>query len=238
MKLFLAIIVLFAIFVPVSVLRSQGIEVEKPPGAGLTPDSPFYIFDLIQEKVSLLFTPSSKAKAEKALRYAQEKFAEIRAMSDKLKTEEVQKAVEKYEEHLNVAVERGEEAKAKGQDTEELMEHISTVTFKNQQILDEVIEKAPLIAKEALERAKEVSKRGFNRAIQAISKRLQEEIEKKKEEIKEEIKKEIKEEAGKIQEQLKQDVGKIGQEAKEGILERLGSIKEWFDNKLNPAPTY
>ena len=50
------------------------------PDPGITPDSPFYFIDQWGKSISLAFTFNAQEKAEKALRYADERMAEIDAM--------------------------------------------------------------------------------------------------------------------------------------------------------------
>ena len=58
--------------------------------AGLTPDSPFYFMDTVQEEVSLFFTFNQERKAEKNLEYAQERLSEMSQLQDGSKLEKLQ----------------------------------------------------------------------------------------------------------------------------------------------------
>ena len=74
-KLTLIIILLLFLFSSAAGIFAQ--EAELPP-PGLTPDSPFYFLDTLGEKIGMFFTFGTEKKAEKALKYADEKIAEVK----------------------------------------------------------------------------------------------------------------------------------------------------------------
>lgn len=143
---------------------------------GLSPDSPFYFLDTIGEKISLFFTFKAERKAEKALRFAEEKFAEAKAMAERNSAKALEKADERYQHFLELANRRAEEVREKGKDVEELAAKITENALRHREVLKKVLEKVPEEARSGIERAIEVSERGFDSAIQSVSGERKEEF--------------------------------------------------------------
>ena len=89
------------------------------PDPGTTPDSPFYIMDKWGKQISMMFTFNAGQKAEKALRYADERIAEMDAMLAKNKVKEATQAASEYQWCLQTATKNMEQARLKGNDISE-----------------------------------------------------------------------------------------------------------------------
>lgn len=176
------IIVLAVLFSVNLALATETIDLPEP---GLTPESPFYFLDTWGEKLGLAFTFAAEKKAQKAKYYAEEKLAEVRAMIEEKKTEKLQKSLDKYQNYLDQAVAKAEEAKKQGKDVEELLATVAEATQKHLLVLAGVYEKVPEQAKEAIQNAMEKSSQGQKNALEAISGEKKKETEKKVKEIKE-----------------------------------------------------
>ncbi|MBI2624772.1 MAG: trypsin-like peptidase domain-containing protein [Candidatus Nealsonbacteria bacterium] len=174
------VILLIAIILPVAVSGQADFSLPKP---GLTPDSPFYFFDTLGERLNLLLTFSPEKKAEKAIRLAEEKLAEVRVMAEKNKTTALASANQGYQNLLELANQKTQEAKEKGKDVEELAILITEKTLKHQEVLIEVFEKVPEEAKTAIQNAIEVSRKGSETAVEAVSGTKKEELSQKIEEM-------------------------------------------------------
>lgn len=146
------------------------------PDPGLTPDSSFYFLDTIGEKISLFFTFKVENKAEKALRFAEEKFAEAKKMAEENRVKALEKADEKYQHFLSLANQRVREAKNKGKDVEELAIRITENALRHREVLTRVLENAPEEAKDEIENAIEMSQNGFESAIQSVLGEKKEEL--------------------------------------------------------------
>ncbi len=170
-KLILSLIILSLLFGTMSFAQETDL-----PNPGLTPDSSFYFLDTLGEKIGMFFTFGAEKKAEKALKYAEEKLAETKAMAEKNKTKAAEKANQKYQKFLGIANQKTQEAKEKGKDIEELAILITEKTLKHQEILAEVFEKVPEEAKEAIQEAIEVSRRGSEEAVRAVTGAKKEEL--------------------------------------------------------------
>jgi len=181
-KVILPIIIfllLFGVVSPLGIpLVSYGVNFAQEaelPKPGLTPDSLFYFLDILGEKIGMFFTFGAEKKAKKALKYAEEKMAEIKAMAEKNKIKALEKANQKYEEYLNLIREKGEEAYKKGIDVEKLAILVNEKTLKHLEILSNVYEKVPGQAQEGLEKAMEMSQKAFKETIRVLTQEGREE---------------------------------------------------------------
>jgi hypothetical protein len=112
------IAVLSLIFCFGGVAYAQEDEVALPD-PGTTPDSPFYFMDKWGKQISLAFTFGDREKVEKALRYADERMAEIDAMMAQNKIKEATRATKEYQYCLDTAAKYMERARLKGADVSE-----------------------------------------------------------------------------------------------------------------------
>ena len=94
-------------------------ETEALPDPGITPDSPFYFMDKWGKQISLMFTFNAENKAQKALRYADERMAEIDAMMAQNKIKEATQASNEYQNCLETATKNMEQARLRGVDVSE-----------------------------------------------------------------------------------------------------------------------
>ncbi len=133
----------------------------------LLPTSPFYFLKSWKEKLELLLARKTERKVVKRLEFANRRLAELKGVAKK-QPELVNKLADRYEEQLFLL--EKEAQKLKEQDKESLMEHVGEVMLKHQEILLEVLEKAPEAAKKGLENALEKSRKGHERAVKAVSK--------------------------------------------------------------------
>jgi len=182
-KLIFSIIIFLLLFEVVAFAQQSEL-----PDPGLTPDSPFYFFDTLAEKIEIFFSFSPEKKAEKAIYYADEKLAEIEKMAEENEVEPMEKANQNYQKYLELANQKVKEAKEKGKDIEELATLISEKTLKHQKILLEIYGKALDEAKTGIEKAMESSKRGFEEAVKNVSKGKREELQRKENKIGKEMK--------------------------------------------------
>jgi len=141
---------------------------EKCPEAGMTPDSALYIFDKAFERMSLAFTFNKAKKAEKHLRYAEERLAETGEMIKKEKPEFVDELIEDYEEDLEKGNEISKIAQQIGEDITKVSELVVVATSMHIDVLNEVWEKVPEQAKPAIQSAIISSKRGNEEALNAL----------------------------------------------------------------------
>lgn len=139
------------------------------PKAGLTPNSPFYFLDTIDEKISLFFTFDKVKKAQKAEKFSEEKLAEAKQMSDDNTTDKIDVALNKYDEYLNEAIDDANTAKDEGKNVDEVLATVSEAIQKHLVVLAEVYAKVPEQAKSAIQNAITNSSKGQENALKAIS---------------------------------------------------------------------
>ncbi len=114
LSLVFALVMVFTI--PTGVFAAEADTLSEP---GTTPDSPFYFADKWGKQISLMFTFKAENKVQKALRYAEEKLAEVEAMAEQNKVPAMERAANEYRNCLAIATRNMEKAIVKGVDTSE-----------------------------------------------------------------------------------------------------------------------
>ncbi len=178
-KIFVTFLVSFLF---VGIVNAQEVELPEP---GMLPGHPLYFLKTWSEGIGTFFTFGDEAKAERMIYLSEKRLAEINELSQQGETELSEKTLARYEEHLNTALQKAQEAKAKGKDVDYLLVKVSEATSKHQDVLLDVHERVPEQAKEAIERAMEQGLRGQEEAMEAIS--SQQEREKIMEDVREKM---------------------------------------------------
>lgn len=155
--------------------RSGSMEFDVEDGlvgnsdAGLIPGNPFYFLDSWAEGLSLFFTFNNEKKAEKRLRFAEEKIAEAEELAGDagLDPEKLQKrldkAMSKYEEHMNRLDKRLD--KMPDDVRARVGEIVANRTDLHIDVLDRVMDIVPEQAKQRIFNASNSSKMGQQRAL-------------------------------------------------------------------------
>ncbi len=162
---------IFSIFVFVLLLATPLAlaQEEEFPDAGTTPDSALHGLDKAFERISLAFTFNKEKKAEKHLRYAEERLAELKVMIDKEKLEYSDELVEEYDNNLEEANEIAKTAKLLKEDKTKLTELVALATSKHLSVLDKVKEQVPEQAKESITKSKEASIKGNQESLKVLA---------------------------------------------------------------------
>lgn len=135
---------------------------------GIKPGSIFYFFDTAFEKIDIFFTFSPEKKAEKALKYADERLAEAEAVAKDKNTDAVKTAIINYESNIALAQEKSKDVGDKVK-AEALLISIADNASKNQEVLTDVLAKVPDEAKGVVEQGIEANKRGQEEATKKIA---------------------------------------------------------------------
>lgn len=159
------------LFAGVASANSHGL-----PNAGMLPGNPFYFLEILSEGIGTFLTFGDIKKAERHLALAGERLAEADELAEKGKANRAEKATERYQERLDKALAKAEEAKTKGKDTDAVLEKIAEATVRHQAVLATIYERVPEQAKEAIQRAMEKSARGHETALSAVSGEKQAEV--------------------------------------------------------------
>lgn len=163
------------------------------PQPGMLPDSPFYFMKGFFESIGTFFTFNDVAKTERFLNLSETRLAEAKALVEKGKSQLAERAVERYQEQMNWALAKAEQARTKGLDIDEVMAKVSEATLRHQAVLADVYEKVPEQAQPAIQRAMEASMRGYEEALKAVSEEKQEEVMQQMEQKREEIEERVRE---------------------------------------------
>lgn len=144
MKKFLAALIVVSMlgFNSIAFAAEEGQAVqqeEQTVEAGITPDSILYSADKLFEDLQLLLTTNSEKEAELLLKFAQERLAEAREMSEEEKTEFVKSAMDAYIEILDRAEEKVTEAVVDENTSEEVKEELTEELQETAEV-DETIE--------------------------------------------------------------------------------------------------
>jgi hypothetical protein len=180
-------LLVFLIVVSVLIGADVFAQNDQLPNPGVTPDSTFYFLETWAEGIRTFFTFGDVAKAKRYTNLASERIAEAKEMIEKDNSKATEKALTRYEDHLDRALAHTEKAKQKDLDTEEVMTLVSEATLKHQYVLADVYEKVPEQAKDAIQKAMEKSMKGYEEALKAISGEKKEEMKPKGEEIREKV---------------------------------------------------
>jgi len=116
---------------------------EASVDAGMLPDSPFYFLKKWKESVQTFFTFGAENKARQFLHLSEVRLAEYEKMMEKGKTEIAEKTIQKYENQLNRALGKIEEAKEKKKDVEELKSRAEQIKTRMQERFEYLKEKMP-----------------------------------------------------------------------------------------------
>lgn len=166
-------------------------ETNDLPEPGMLPDSPFYFLKSFFEEIGVFLTFNQTNKTERLLRLAETRLAEANVLAEKGKSELAEKSIHRHQERINQALDRVEQAKAKGMNVDDVLTRVSEATNRHQEVLMRVYEKVPEQAKPAIERAMEQSMQGQEKALEAISQEKREEVmeqmEQKRQEIRERV---------------------------------------------------
>lgn len=168
----ISLVVMF-LFVGTVFAKEQGL-----PKAGILPSSPFYFLKSLSEDLGTLFSIGNISKVERFTFLAEKRLAEANTLADKGDTEGAKHATEKYQEYLDKAVNRAEEAKKDGDDVDEVLTKVAEATTKHRDVLERIYEKVPEQAREAIKQAIENSSKGGKDALEAISEEKQDEVRK------------------------------------------------------------
>ena len=144
---------------------------EELPDPGLTPESPFYVFDTLGKNISMFFTFGPEAKARKALEYAEERLAEARAMATANLTRETTQAADGYDRFMAMVNERVQEALRQGA-SDNICEGLALAASRHLSVLDNLEDQAAEDTAAALTRARTASMNGQINALRALAAEL------------------------------------------------------------------
>lgn len=119
-----------------------------------------------------IFTFNAEKKAEKALAYAEERLAEVEAVTKEKNSNAIKTAIAGYEKDIALAVEASKKIKDEAL-TENTLIFIAGNALRHQAVLSDVLNNVPEEAKAAIEKASEVSRDQHVQALEFILERKQ-----------------------------------------------------------------
>ena len=133
--------------------------------AGMTPDSPFYFLEELSELVGTVAAVSGDAKARRYMALAEERLAEVEALSARGGQDGVgiDRALNRYDSELAGAI--AESKTARGAETSEI---VARATAKHITVLERVIERVPEEARGFVRNAQSLSRIGHVNAVEAL----------------------------------------------------------------------
>lgn len=159
-------VTLLATFLFAGAVQAQTSELPDP---GMLPDHPLYFMTSMSEGIGTFFTFGDVSESERALELSEKRLAEAHALAVQGKPEAAERAVERYREQLDRALAEAEEARANGDDADEVLTDVSEKTSRHQAVLADVYETVPEQARPGIERAMQASKRGHSQARKAMA---------------------------------------------------------------------
>ncbi len=208
-------------------VNTSGLSELSVSDPGITPDSPFYFLDKASERLSLAFTFNKEKKAKKALKFAEERLAELEEMTQEGKVDDAQKAEEGYSQAVEEATTSLKDVEVDGDlnATEDTLKEVTEMKLKIKAHSEKVAEikkgvlerlAASNMSEEQLAHLEEVFSRIIDKAEKTELK-----IEEKKNKVKLKYKVEAKLTDKELEEKEKEIEGEIEKKIKERIKENL-----------------
>ncbi|MFC1870960.1 DUF5667 domain-containing protein [Chloroflexota bacterium] len=140
-------------------------EDETLPDPGITPDSAFYFVDVWGEQLGLMFAFNVQDRAGKAMRYAEEKLAEMNAMLAQNKVEDATRATNQHHNRLMTALEAIEVA----DDGDATLETVALAAAKQIRYCNDSMAGAPVNAQGALTQARDTARTCEETALKCMA---------------------------------------------------------------------
>lgn len=146
------------------------------PYPGILPGHPLYFLKMARDRVVGWFISDPLKKAEYNLLQADKRLNSGLFLLEKGKADLAESTISKGEVYLGQALDEMEKAQKAGRDTSALVSKLSLATLKHQEVLTEVLEKAPESAKKGIQNALEKSQKGIERVREVQKKKLERRI--------------------------------------------------------------
>lgn len=135
------------------------------PG-GILPDSPFWFFKALRDKVWLGFTTNPLKKAELALLFSDKRLEASKLLFEKGKPDIALSTLSKGEKYLEVALVNEGIAKSRGMDTGSFLVKLATSSLKHRQVIEEnVLPLSPEDARPEVVKTENYSKDVYKAAL-------------------------------------------------------------------------
>lgn len=136
--------------------ESATIDYNLPFPGRVLPDSTLWPLKAFRDKVWYLLTPTPEKKAELNLLFADKRLVMARMLFEKDKPEIAFSTLTKAEKYLESVIEKEEEARERGVDTEELLTNLAKASLKHYEEMEKMIAIAPDDAKPEIIKIREI----------------------------------------------------------------------------------
>jgi hypothetical protein len=145
-----------------SVTYTQAITNTSTPKSGISPDSPIYFIEKIEEKIKTMLTFGEIKKAERYIDLAEKRLEETKLMLENNNTKKAEEAIKKYEIYLTKMIKQIEKAREKDLDINNFLNETIKKTTQQEvrlnNLLEQTTEENKLIFEQALNTKKQREK--------------------------------------------------------------------------------
>ena len=133
------------------------------------PGDALYPVKLGTEQVIMLLPGNDVVKAERAVGFAERRIGELEALAEKGHPQDLDLAVEGYDNVVNMTLAKLDRAGNRGLATENITARVAEATSRHLSVLDKVYDMVPNQAKAAIAHAMNVSQTGYFHALAALA---------------------------------------------------------------------
>jgi hypothetical protein len=134
------------------------------------PGEALYTVKLGTEQVIMLLPGNDVIKAERAVGFAERRMGELEALAEKGRPQDLDLAVEGYDNVVNMTLSKLDRASNRGLATGNITALVAEATSRHLSVLDRVYDMVPDQAKAAIAQAMNVSQTGYFHALAALAK--------------------------------------------------------------------
>jgi len=138
------------------------------PYPGILPDNVLYPLKMLRDRILLWLTAEPVARAERFLLFADKRLGAGKALIEGGKEDLGIGTLSKGEKYLEQAIVQAEKAKEAGKETTALYEKLAKATLKHQEVLGDLVLKAPEQTQSAVKEIMGYPQRGYEKVIEVL----------------------------------------------------------------------
>lgn len=145
------------------------VDYQMPYPGGVSPDSPFWNFKALRDKIWYLITGNSLRRAELALLFSDKRLLASKTLFENKKPDLALSTLSKGEKYLEKAVNEEILAREKGIDTSSFLTKLATASLKHRQMIEEFSPSVPEDIKPEVVKIENYSKNSYKSARDALN---------------------------------------------------------------------
>ncbi len=149
--------------------KTSDIDYTFPYPGTILPDSPFWSFKAIRDKVLYTFTINPLKKAELALLFADKRLLLSKSLFENKKPDIALSTLSKGEKYLEIAVNQEWLARQKGVDTKDFLIKLATSSLKHRQFIEEMLPLVPEDGKPTVIKTEDYCKNTYKSSRDALN---------------------------------------------------------------------